>query len=760
MYNESNIKWRVFFKTICLIVVLCFLVQDVAWATNGTPLWSVINGNKLLSVQSKDFTALSKISIPEDFGIITDLHNAGSDKVIINIQDAHSSLGAQESISSLIENLVNSYDLKLVAVEGGTGFIDTSSIQSYPEAGVRKDISDYFLKRGKINAAEYYKITSDSDVKLYGVEDVYLYKQNADCYIESLKNKGSVHRSIVTLEKVVSDLKQVVYSKSLKALDEKSLQYTLGAISFKDYWKYLGKVANDQSIDITSYTNIIVLSEASKIEERIDFQKAEDERQQLIELLSKKLSKRRIEKLMFESLSFKRGKIPSSVYHNHLKESAIYCDIDFSQYQNLSFYTEYINMYDDVIVDELFTELSQLKEEIQSALFRNADEELLASLSKRAEILVDLLDAKITNRQLEYYKENRSKFIPQVILSEISGIDSVIPARSPQRGNAGIQAWIPNQVGDDNSVIPANAGIQAIDIQPIVDALPAVEKFYEIAKQRDNAILSNTLNKMDADGRSLAVLVTGGFHTKGISKMLRDNGISYMVVVPKFAENSYQRPYEDIILNKKEPFEEILSQSEYYLAATTPFCNILPITERLSVIAEFALFAGTRAKRNGANKALEEQLKKTWVKGYEERVKKAIGESEGLSQITTKNFENALNFGFLSKDNCIYAEFNGNVFKLSEIKDEYSVEIIEGDERGILLNEFKPLYEGKREPAEAGSTDDIKKALAILIEGQKELKQKVNQILEEEKLNAQFEREITRIKEEFEKIKQIPFEQQ
>ena len=29
-------------------------MQEIAWATNGTPLWSVINGNRILTALSKD----------------------------------------------------------------------------------------------------------------------------------------------------------------------------------------------------------------------------------------------------------------------------------------------------------------------------------------------------------------------------------------------------------------------------------------------------------------------------------------------------------------------------------------------------------------------------------------------------------------------------------------------------------------------------------------------------------------------------------
>ncbi len=57
-------------------------------------------------------------------------------------------------------------------------------------------------------------------------------------------------------------------------------------------------------------------------------------------------------------------------------------------------------------------------------------------------------------------------------------------------------------------------------------------QFYQLAEQRDLALIQSTLEGMIAANSDRAVLVSGGFHTKGISKFLRDHGISYMVVAP------------------------------------------------------------------------------------------------------------------------------------------------------------------------------------------------------------------------------------
>jgi len=558
--RSRGTTFRPIIKTISLIVVLCFFVQDIAWALNGIPLWSVIKGNRVLTAQAKDFTNLSKITIPEDYGIIKEVYNAGSDKIIINIQDAHSSLGAQESINKVIEGLVNTYGLKLVALEGARGHVDTSFLQSYPDEKKRKELADYFLKKGKINAAEYYKASSNSDVKLYGVEDASLYRENVASYIESLKNKGKIHRAVIMFKKAISDLKARTYSKALRELDQKRQQYRLQNISFKEYWEYLGRVSRKLNIDISEFKNVEALLEASRFEERTDFQKAQKEREALIELLSKSLAKDDLQELLEKSFSFRLGKIQSSLYHNRLREFALSCGIDISLYPNLSGYTDYINMHDKVLIDDLFNELNDIIYKIQGKLFRNGEERVLANASRKADILIDLLDAKIVNRDLAYYKAHRKEFIPQNIAQELSPL------------------MVKHNVL--TNLVP--------DMRAIAEALPVVERFYEIAGSRDAAMIRNTIAKMEQDKRSLAVLVTGGFHTEGITRLLKEQNISYMVVLPKFSKDALDRPYEDVILNKKEPFEDVLSQGEYYLAAASLFSNLnVPDESRIALATMF-----------------------------------------------------------------------------------------------------------------------------------------------------------------------------
>ncbi|MFH1868004.1 MAG: diguanylate cyclase, partial [Candidatus Omnitrophota bacterium] len=670
---KSKKRGKIFLKTISSIVVLCFFVQDIAWAANGTPLWAVMKGNRVLQALSKDFTNLSKITIPKDYGIIKDIHNAGSKKIIINIQDAHANLGAQESISRLIDGLVKDYNLKLITLEGARGYVDTSSLQSYPDDKIRKDIADYFLQRGKINAAEYYKICSDSGVKLYGVEDASLYKENVNCYIDSLKNKGNVHKAVITLKKTVSDLKKEAYSKSLQELDEKRWDYKAESTSFKEYWKYLGRLSRSLRVDISGFNSVEALLEASELEERIDFKKAEEERSALVELLTKSLSKNDIEVLLSESLNFRLGKIQSSAYHNRLRELTLSCNIDISLYPTLSLYTDYINMHDRVVADDLFDELDELIRRVQEKMFKNDDERLLADISRRADIIIDLLDAKILNKDLDYYKSHRLDFMPQNIAQDIA------------------QLLVKYNV--QSNLVP--------EIRVIAEALPNVERFYEYARKRDEAMLRNTIQKMENDGRSLAVMVTGGFHTRGISELLRENDISYMVVLPKFSPDALERSYDDIILNKKQPFEEVLSQGEYYLASPSIYSNLINNKTALTSFATSFLL--------GAGKADADKWAKAFARYFSNI--SSIDEVPGVvaPENLNKLIENAQFLAHPQKTATTLVMLGDDVFTISRKDGQLRIDIADADDKEFMISSLKDKgIEATAAPFSKELTDELR----------------------------------------------------
>src|SRR3989338_3941324 len=130
--SPGNKKW---IRTVAIVLVFAFIHQDLVWAQSGTPIWS--KGTNGGFPFKPPLNVNGGITIPKDVAITKEVFSASGAKTIINIQDAHSSLGAQESIVSILDTLVTNYDLRVVAIEGSTGYIDTSLLKTFPDEKIR-----------------------------------------------------------------------------------------------------------------------------------------------------------------------------------------------------------------------------------------------------------------------------------------------------------------------------------------------------------------------------------------------------------------------------------------------------------------------------------------------------------------------------------------------------------------------------------------------------------------------------------------------
>ncbi|MDO8535723.1 MAG: hypothetical protein Q7S30_01750, partial [Candidatus Omnitrophota bacterium] len=196
-WQSPHNKWWI--RIIAIVLTIAFINQDIIWAQDGAPVWSKQS-------RPEDFVTRKgagndmlfpghETSIPRDIATVKEVYSPFRDperhgeqhalsgsrndnpKTIIQIQDAHSSLGAQESISSILDSLVTNYDLKLIAIEGSSGYIDTSFLKTFPDEKIRSQTAKYLVKEGRMSAGEFFSITSNKPIALYGIEDKPLYKE-------------------------------------------------------------------------------------------------------------------------------------------------------------------------------------------------------------------------------------------------------------------------------------------------------------------------------------------------------------------------------------------------------------------------------------------------------------------------------------------------------------------------------------------------------------------------------------------------------
>ncbi len=554
--DESNIMgmadWREryasLFRTMAVVLIFAFTLYDITWAQGGEPIKPSVIASPAKQGEAIPFSHDSKqLKIPNDIGITHSSYINGSDKLIINIQDAHSELSAQYSIVKILEDLAKNYDLNLVAAEGAEGPVDLSLLKSFPDKEIRKETADYFMRQGRMSAGEFFALVNEKPIKFYGIEDNALYQENLKALRAFLNDNAVYATSVDEALNILKKLESHIYSDDLKALNDKSiLNHDAGAKdpAFTEYWQMLFNMAAKYGLKDSApllYPNVNKLLKTIELEKTIDHSKATLERNSLIDSLQKVISKDKLEELALKAVALKEGKISQGEFYSYLmdiaasvilrseatknlKDSSGPSGLQNDTYSNLTRFTEYIRLYETIDFVSLFTEIESFESTIREKLFRNNDEKELYCLSRAVKILKQLFSISLTNSDYEFVVKNREYF-------------------SDERLNNFI-------------------GREAI---PIFSHMDEAMRIYTLAQKRNSVMIANTVKAMNQNGEHVAAMITGGYHSKGLSNLMKEKGLSYLIVMPKFKEGE-KRPYIAVLTNKKQSYEDVIKDGGKLIA--------------------------------------------------------------------------------------------------------------------------------------------------------------------------------------------------
>ncbi|MCA9397091.1 MAG: hypothetical protein KC649_07950, partial [Candidatus Omnitrophica bacterium] len=381
----------------------------------------------------------------------------------INIEDAHSSISAQKQIAEIFQSLVGKYNLSLIGVEGTTGPIDTSMVSSFPIKDVRKQVAESLLAETAINASEFFHMVSDENVELMGIEDQQLYEDNIKTYADLLNAQQILKPELIGLHQIIGELESKVFSSEVVEYRRLQIGHRDGAVPFTEYWKMLEKIIERTGVDYSSYTHLNKLVQTAKLEAEIDFEKANQERDQLVNELKSKLTPKAIEDLTDRALQFKLGKTTPGNFHAHLVDLAKEYGISPLPFEDFILYAQYAVVYEQIDLITVFNEIEQLESGIEKNLYVSKEEKQFAEFTRVIQVLTKFLETKLSTNDEFYYRQHEKQF-------EISSI----------------RAYLDELVGKYGIDYKSKA-----DLDLLNKFIPSADKFYRQVKDRNDALLSN-----------------------------------------------------------------------------------------------------------------------------------------------------------------------------------------------------------------------------------------------------------------------------
>ena len=245
------------------------------------------------------------------------------------------------------------------------------------------------------------------------------------------------------------------------------------------------------------------------------------QRKKIIDILCLKINDDDKEILVSYNLRLKNSLISEHEYYKFISYlSQTTPDIDLSLYPLISFKIYYANLMENLDYSLIQKEIDAIEVEIKLSLYDDPSESNLILYSKALSILEDFAELTLTPHQSEFIKNNKEFF------------DLI-------------------SIKDFYSDMSLNAGIDTPEIDNFridQELMDIFESFYQIVEKRDTLMFENTLNTFKKSKNDACILITGGFHTNGITENLKREGISYFVIQPKFSGQDLYKLYEDKLM--------------------------------------------------------------------------------------------------------------------------------------------------------------------------------------------------------------------
>ncbi len=496
-------------KFISIVTLTCFVFCSVLSET----LQASLNFNKgPITCENLEDTI-----VPQSYGRITDSKIFDSRQIVINIQDLHCHAEVQRNISKILSELDQRYGLKNVYVEGGYGNIDTSWICGVKDAAVKKQIMESLVDQGRLTGSEYYSGLSNRPDLLKGIEDEAVHKANIVRLGRVFEIRQDCEQKIKELGKEL-EFMQARYSSTKNMRFSRLIeQHRAGGIESSKYYSLLSKYVRNINENPARYNNVLPISmdnypnigsylEIDRAARQLDYTKVTRQLQQFLEVIRARAPYSAYSLLIEKTGNFSKQ---DELYSGIARISRKY-NLDLANnFPDLNRFIEYSEQCGKLNPVSLIQEEKRLTEEIRIGLSQDISDLEVSFLTDFFGYFRDYLLNKISADDYKYFKQRFEKF------------DSVWNKYSYDSKIKDLTKYF----GLLNDFYECNCRRNECFIKNL--PLTGMRISKDVAKSAADNTLSEQLKKSE-----IIVVITGGFHTEDLKKILRDRQISYLAVTP------------------------------------------------------------------------------------------------------------------------------------------------------------------------------------------------------------------------------------
>ena len=443
--------------------------------------------------------------------------------VIIHIQEAHTNYQAQKHLAGMIGELTARHGLRLVLVEGGEGDVSLAHLRALAGPERRLEVAEKYLKLGVISGEEYLEMTSEHPLILWGIEQGELYQQNLQVFLEVEQLQQSLRPVLASVRQAAEALRPKLLGTALLDVQAKREAFDQEKLSLAEYLDALLPLAASHQLSIEDdYPQLHRFRSVRRLEQELDLSRVQQEQQALMQVLRKSADAGLLGTLADAANGLKQGTVTREVFYRTLQQTAWRAAVELETYPMLSRYIRYTRESAEIQPTVLAEELAQLVARLEERLADTPEAQELVRLRRELDLLSKLIDLRLSpteHAQIAAWDTDAMLTRWKAFLTAHAATAGVLPS--------------------------AFERLEALRGQPAVFL-----RFYALATQRDEALVRNALAKLKDSGESLAVLITGGFHSAQITGLLAAQGVGIVVMAPKVTEPTNDRLYRAVVKYK------------------------------------------------------------------------------------------------------------------------------------------------------------------------------------------------------------------
>jgi hypothetical protein len=479
--------------------------------------------------------AATSLNINPDYGMVKEEfgYSYGDDsKTIIYIQDAHCNYEAQKNIARILEYLVKEKGIKMVFVEGGSDDSSLTYLRGYGSKETLKSIAEKKLKEGKISGEEYLNLISDLNFEIYGIEDSRLYNEHRNAFLKIDSYKADFLKFAGSVQEVTEQLKETVYSQQLKEMENKRRAFENSEITLVSYIEYLNSLCLKYNIVTSYYSSFSSLADVISREKNIDYNSIGKEANSVLNRLVEILPESEKASLLEEakSLEGKDQKVVNKFYIK-IRDMAQNKNISLLAYGNFVDFTKFIQAFDSVNMEAIFGDIDAVSRAIIVEAIENTDQLDLVDIDYGLGLFKKMVNVQLDKSEYDLYLEKKELINPK--------------------------SWVANL---DRMASKYRVKINlARDTSKVEEAFGRLERFYQLAFERDNVFVAKIFSQMKERDLDKAVLITGGFHASNLQGLLEKSGARGVVVYPKVSTLTDEGLYNSRVKEELSSLEKLVS---------------------------------------------------------------------------------------------------------------------------------------------------------------------------------------------------------